>query len=134
MRKQDTWILIDFQDALNGPVIYDLVALLRDSYIELTADQVASLLDHYITVGQRRGLPWCQDAALMRRAFYLQTVQRKLKDAGRFIFIDKVKHNPSFLDYYEPSIGYVRQALRALDGYHGLDTLLAAVDPAFAKA
>ncbi|RDV37878.1 aminoglycoside phosphotransferase [Bradymonadaceae bacterium TMQ3] len=133
MRKKDTWILIDFQDALIGPVIYDLVALLRDSYIALDADQVARLLDHYIEVGQQRGLAWCEDAALIRRAFYLQTVQRKLKDAGRFIFIDKVKHNPSFLDYYEPSIGYVRQALRALDGYHGLDTLLAAVDPAFGE-
>ncbi|RAL20030.1 aminoglycoside phosphotransferase [Lujinxingia litoralis] len=133
MRKQGTWVLIDFQDALIGPVIYDLVALLRDSYIELQPDQVARLLEVYIDHGARRGLPWCADAETLRRAFYLQTLQRKLKDAGRFIFIDKVKHNPGFLDYYQPSIGYVRQALHALDGYHGLDAILAAVEPAYGE-
>ncbi len=42
------------------------------------------------------------------------TVQRKLKDAGRFIFIDRVKKNPSFLPYFEPSLAKVRGALERL--------------------
>jgi hypothetical protein len=48
------------------------------------------------------------------REFDVVTVQRKLKDAGRFIFIDRVKKNPSFLAYFEPSLAKVRGALARL--------------------
>ena len=110
MRKDGEWVIIDFQDALRGPFIYDLVALLRDSYIVLAPDMVDRLVDYYA----QADLPWCEDETVVRRAFHLQTVQRKLKDTGRFIFIDKVKGNPDFLPYYEPSVEYVRNALRNL--------------------
>lgn len=105
MLKHGAWQIIDFQDALGGSFVYDLVALLRDSYIELSDAQVAQLLQHYIARAQAAELAWAADAEATTRAFYLQTVQRKLKDAGRFINIDRVKGNPSFLPYYEPSIG-----------------------------
>lgn len=124
--------LIDFQDALMGPMIYDLVALLRDSYIELPFVTVRRLVDHYTKQGFAAGLEWCDDPDAVLRAFCLQTVQRKLKDAGRFIYIDRVKGNPSFLDYYKPSIGYVRQALEMLeDDYLELAHLLAEFEPAW---
>jgi N-acetylmuramate 1-kinase len=131
MRKKGDWILIDFQDALIAPVIYDLVALLRDSYIELTEFDVSELLDYYVSAGREAGLSWCADGPKVRRLFYLQTVQRKLKDAGWFIFIDRVKGNPSFLDYYGPSIGYVREALGQLEDLAELSSVLAEVEPAF---
>ncbi|MFU8802284.1 MAG: aminoglycoside phosphotransferase family protein [Bradymonadaceae bacterium] len=131
MRKRGTWIMIDFQDALVGPCVYDLVALLRDSYIVLESPQLEELLDHYTEAGKRAGLPWCADSDEVRRLFHLQTLQRKLKDAGRFIFIDRVKNNPSFLDYYEPSIGYVRYALEQLPEQKGLRALLEKIEPAF---
>jgi aminoglycoside/choline kinase family phosphotransferase len=115
-----------------GPMIYDLVALLRDSYIELPFVTVRRLVDHYTKQGFAAGLEWCDDPDAVLRAFCLQTVQRKLKDAGRFIYIDRVKGNPSFLDYYKPSIGYVRQALEMLeDDYLELAHLLAEFEPAW---
>ena len=117
MKKGDEWVIIDFQDALHGPFIYDLVALLRDSYIELPPDMVDRLVAYYAA----QDLPWCENAADVAQAFHLQTVQRKLKDAGRFIFIDRVKGNPSFLPYYEPSLGYVKNALRQLPEIGGSD-------------
>ena len=40
--------------------------------------------------------------------------EAKLKDAGRFVFIDRVKKNPSFLPYFEPSLAKVRAALGRL--------------------
>ncbi len=43
--------------------------------------------------------------------FDLLTVQRKLKDAGRFVFIDQVKKNPSFLAHIPSSLRYVKDAL-----------------------
>lgn len=138
MHKGGKLVLIDFQDALFGPAIYDLVALLRDSYIELKPALVERLLQDYMTQGQAAGLPWCQDAAALERLFYLQVLQRKLKDAGRFIFIDRVKHNPSFLPYYEPSLGYVSHAISKLaesdDDFAALGQILAQVEPRWPKA
>ena len=136
MDKRGALVLIDYQDALMGPVVYDLVALLRDSYIELPFDLVSRLVGHYITQGQAAGLPWCDDPAGVRRAFDLQTLQRKLKDAGRFIFIDRERGNPSFLEYYTPSMGYVRDALTSLEGsapgeFSQLGELLERLDPDF---
>ena len=43
------------------------------------------------------------------------TVQRKLKDAGRFVFIDRVKSNGSFLKFVEPTIAKARASLARLD-------------------
>ena len=124
----EEWVVIDFQDALVGPAIYDLVALLRDSYIELEPATVERLVAHYDARGAEAGLPWCGDLEATRRAFHLQTVQRKLKDAGRFIYIDRIKQNPGFLPYYEPSIGYVKNALEALPEHARLRELLAKVE------
>jgi hypothetical protein len=42
--------------------------------------------------------------------FDLTTIQRKLKDAGRFVYIDRVKGNPSFLKHIPNSLLYVREA------------------------
>ena len=131
MFKGDRWILIDFQDAMLGPVVYDLVALLRDSYIVLPPEEVQVLLDYYIQRGGASGLSWCEQGDEIRRLFHLQTVQRKLKDAGRFIFIDRVKKNPSFLGYYKPSLGYVREALSHLPELQGLQDLLKELEADF---
>jgi aminoglycoside/choline kinase family phosphotransferase len=97
--------VIDFQDALLGTQAYDLVALLRDSYVPLPAATVAALVDHFIA---RAGIV---DAASFRRLFLLQTLQRKLKDVGRFVFIDRVRKNPSFLRWIPTTVSYLREAL-----------------------
>jgi aminoglycoside/choline kinase family phosphotransferase len=78
---------IDFQDALLGPRIYDLVALLNDSYQTFDRAFVEARLDDY---ARARGLS-AADRRDVGREFDLVTVQRKLKDAGRFVFIDRVK-------------------------------------------
>jgi len=51
------------------------------------------------------------DPGPFREVFDLLTVQRKLKDAGRFVFIDRVKGNPGFLPSIPASLRYVREAL-----------------------
>ena len=102
--------VIDFQDALLGPRQYDLVALLRDSYVELPADLVDAMLRRYVEQLAAAGGPRL-DPAPFRETFDLLTVQRKLKDAGRFVFIDRVKKNPDFLRSIPASLRYVREAL-----------------------
>jgi aminoglycoside/choline kinase family phosphotransferase len=102
--------VIDFQDALLGPRQYDLVALLRDSYVELSPALVDALLRRYLDRLAAEGGPRL-DPASFRETFDLLTVQRKLKDAGRFVFIDRVKKNPGFLPSIPASLRYVREAL-----------------------
>jgi aminoglycoside/choline kinase family phosphotransferase len=62
------------------------------------------------------------------REFDLVTVQRKLKDAGRFVFIDRVRGNPNFLPFVEPTIDKVRGALARLTGEPVLDRLSELLD------
>ncbi len=109
MVKEGELVVIDFQDALLGPRQYDLVALLRDSYVELERPFVEQMLDVYMAevsrlTGERI------DRASFIAYFDLLTVQRKLKDAGRFEFINRVKGNPGFLVSIPASLRYVRDA------------------------
>jgi N-acetylmuramate 1-kinase len=101
--------VIDFQDALLGPRQYDLVALLRDSYVELDGAFVEAMLRRYLDRLAAEGGPRLAYAPF-REVFDLLTVQRKLKDAGRFVFIDRVKGNPGFLVSIPASLRYVRDA------------------------
>jgi len=99
--------IIDFQDALLGTEAYDLVALLRDSYVVLDPGELDELVGEFIELA---GIP---DARGFRRLFLLQTLQRKLKDVGRFVFIDRVRKNPSFLKWIPATVGYIQQAMAA---------------------
>lgn len=109
MLKGDELVVIDFQDALQGPRQYDLVALLRDSYVELDRPFVDRMLDRYLAkFAQLSGNRL--DAAEFKSFFDLLTVQRKLKDAGRFEFIHRVKNNPGFLPSIPASLRYVKDA------------------------
>jgi len=102
--------IIDFQDALLGPRQYDLVALLRDSYVELPPELVDRMIARYLARLEAEGGPRL-DPDAFRATFDLLTVQRKLKDAGRFVFIDRVRGNPGFLPSIPASLRYVREAL-----------------------
>ncbi|MFH1357730.1 MAG: phosphotransferase [bacterium] len=102
--------LIDYQDALVAPVLYDLVALLRDSYICFSTDTKKALLNYYL-----EKLPsthaYYQEKEKLYHDFHLLTIQRKLKDAGRFQFIHTVKNNSGFLQNIPQSFAYVKEAL-----------------------
>lgn len=116
MIKDGRMRVIDFQDALVGPFIYDLVALLRDSYVKFSSDEVDDLLSYYHDVGSPL-MSWIPGVDEIRDLFHLQALQRKLKDAGRFVFIDRVKGNPKFLPNIPQSLAYVAQAFDHLPEY-----------------
>lgn len=110
MVKDGELVVIDFQDALQGPRQYDLVALLRDSYVELPRDFVDAMLDAYLVAFEKESGERI-DPKPFKAFFDLLTVQRKLKDAGRFEFINRVKGNPGFLVSIPASLRYVKAAL-----------------------
>jgi aminoglycoside/choline kinase family phosphotransferase len=99
-----TWI--DFQDAMMGPRAYDLVALLTDSYQTFSREFIEDRLDDYCNA---RGIE--SERERLGFEFDFITVQRKLKDAGRFIFIERVNKNDSFLPFVDSTIQKARSAL-----------------------
>ncbi len=124
--------VLDFQDALLGPVTYDLASLLRDSYIALDEAFVDEMIDRYVSemcaglepaIRERMILT---DRAAFRRLFDFTSIQRNLKAAGRFVYIDRVKGNPRFLADIPRTLGYVR---RNLEKYPELESLLLHLTP-----
>ncbi len=111
--------VIDFQDALMGPATYDLASLLRDAYIRLDETLVDELVTYYLDLLAERRFVWTNRAAF-RRLFDLTSIQRNLKAAGRFVYIDQVKGNPKFLADIPRVLSYVR---RNLEKYPELETL-----------
>ena len=118
--------VLDFQDALLGPATYDLASLLRDSYVALDEAFVDEMIDRYIA-GMRAGLaPDVQarmlltDRAEFRRLFDFTSIQRNLKAAGRFVYIDRVKGNPKFLADVPRTLGYVRTNLEKYPEFSSL--------------
>ena len=124
--------VIDFQDALQGPATYDLASLLRDSYMALDDVFVEAMIDRYLAsmragldpdTRERMGLA---DRAAFRRLFDFTSIQRNLKAAGRFVYLDRVKGNPGFLADIPRTLGYVR---RNLEQYPELAELLRRLTP-----
>ncbi len=124
-------VVLDFQDALLGPTQYDLVALLRDSYVELERPFVEKMVARYCAALEGYGID-PGDLNEFLRVFDLVTLQRKLKDGGRFVFIDRVKKNPSFLPSAPPSFRYVKEALASLTGFDDFREVLARYVPEIA--
>lgn len=116
--------LIDFQDALLGPYLYDLVALLRDSYVEFSPAEVEAVARAFLAAREARGL-WTPSFNELMRGFHLQALQRKLKDAGRFVYIDRVRGNPKFLPNIPRSLGYAREAIEQLPDMDRVREILA---------
>lgn len=102
-------VVIDFQDAFQAPAAYDWVALLRDSYVELPRP----LLDALLAAAPSE----------VRESFDLVTLQRKLKDAGRFITLER-RGKPGFVRHYPRTIRYVAEALERTGLFPDLDAVL----------
>lgn len=124
MLKNQELVLIDFQDALLAPLHYDLVALLRDSYVELPWPMVEGLVWRFCDAFEAQGGEIGDRQAFLRH-FHLLTVQRKLKDGGRFVFIDRVKGNPNFLPSIPASFCHVKGAIAQLPELREMGEVLA---------
>ena len=130
MLKHGRLYLIDFQDALLGPFVYDLVALLRDSYVAFSDDEVLAIQEEFIQARREHDL-FAPPLEGLKDAFALQTIQRKLKDAGRFVYIAEVKGNPKFLPNIPRSLTYAAEALRRFGEFSEAQGVLAEYLPDF---
>lgn len=76
--------VLDFQDAVYGPLTYDLVSLLKDAYISWDEELVLDLSVRYWQLAKRRGLPVPEDFADFYRDFEWMGAQRHIKVLGIF--------------------------------------------------
>ena len=97
--------LIDLQGAFLAPPEYDLVCLLRDSYVELPEPEVA---EHCAAV--RSALPDAPDAESFARRFDLLTLTRKGKDHARFLYAARERGDDRFLAYAPTTVRQLKRA------------------------
>jgi aminoglycoside/choline kinase family phosphotransferase len=76
--------ILDFQDAVFGPITYDLVSLLRDAYVAWSEDRVLDLAIRYWEKAKAARLPVAADFAAFYRDFEWMGAQRQLKVLGIF--------------------------------------------------
>ena len=98
-------VLIDLQGAFLAPPEYDLVCLLRDSYVELPWDEVARQLARI-----RPHLPEAPREEEFARRFDLLTLSRKGKDLARFFYAARTRGDGRYLRFAPTTLRYLRAA------------------------
>ncbi|WP_296001681.1 phosphotransferase [Rugamonas sp.] len=117
--------VLDFQDALFGPVTYDAASLLRDAYIQWDEELVLDWVIRYWQQAKAAGLPVNPDIDAFYRDFEFMALQRHLKILGIF---SRLRHRdgkdayladlPTVLDYVRKTAGRYKELkplLRLLD-------------------
>jgi len=112
--------IIDFQDARLGPDTYDLVSLLRDSYLDLPEQVVEELIAYFLALGGRTA-----DHAEFRRRFDLMALQRNLKALGTFGYQTIARRNPVYIQYIPRTLQYARENVLKYSRFDRLRDLLA---------
>ncbi len=125
--EQDNPGILDFQDAMNGPLTYDLVSLLRDCYIAWPPSRVEQLaLDYYETARSNQLVD--VEAAEFMRWFDLMGVQRHLKAIGIFSRLKIRDGKTGYLKDIPRTLQYVRQVSAAQTSMAELLDLLETLD------
>jgi aminoglycoside/choline kinase family phosphotransferase len=122
--------IIDFQDARMGPDTYDMVSLLRDSYVDLSEEVVDDLIAYFLALKGRKGTHADPTGATayqgdVRRRFDLMALQRNLKALGTFGYQTAARQNPVYIQYMPRTLRYVRANLARYPRFGRLRELLA---------
>lgn len=100
--------VLDFQDALYGPITYDVVSLFRDAFVSWEEERVLDWTVRYWEKARRAGFPVDRDFAAFYRDFEWMGLQRHLKVLGIFARIRYRDGKPGYLEDAPRFIGYVR--------------------------
>ncbi len=101
--------ILDFQDAVIGPVTYDLVSLLKDCYIDWPRNWVEQWALSFHDTLLEAGITDMRDQGEFLRWFDLMGVQRHLKAIGIFARLNIRDGKPGYLNDIPRTLGYVRE-------------------------
>ncbi len=105
--------ILDFQDAVQGPVTYDLVSLLKDCYLVLPRERVRDWALGHRDRLLRQGFPVAADDAVFLRGFDLMGLQRHLKVLGIFCRLHYRDGKVRYLHDLPRVFTYVREVAQA---------------------
>jgi hypothetical protein len=117
--------IIDFQDAVYGPITYDLVSLFKDAYIHWPEERVLDWLVRYWQAAKKAGLPVCADFGDFFRDYEWMGVQRHVKVLGIFA---RLWHRDGKDGYLKDMPLVARYLRRACERYAELTPLLRILD------
>ena len=120
--------VLDFQDAVMGPITYDVVSLMRDAFISWEAEQVLDWTVRYWEKAKRAKLPVEPDFGEFWRAFEWMGLQRHLKVLGIFARINYRDGKPKYLTDTPRFIAYARSVAQRYRELAPLNPLLDAVE------
>lgn len=102
--------VLDFQDAVYGPITYDIACLLRDAFLSWDEEFVLDVTVRYWQQAQRAGLPVDSDFGEFYKAVEWMGLQRHLKVAGIFARLTLRDGKPKYLADAPRFIAYIRAA------------------------
>ena len=121
--------VLDFQDAVYGPITYDIASLMRDAFLTWEEDFVLDITIRYWEKARKAGLmdfeDWHSDFGAFYRAVEWMGLQRHLKVAGIFARLTLRDGKPKYLADAPRFIQYIR---KACDRYRELGPLLKVID------
>jgi hypothetical protein len=100
--------VLDFQDAVEGPITYDIVSLLRDAFLSWEEERVLDWAVRYWERAKRAALPVAPDFAEFWRAFEWMGLQRHLKVLGIFARLTYRDGKPKYVADTPRFVGYAR--------------------------
>jgi hypothetical protein len=116
MIKYDEMRVIDFQDARMGPIQYDLVSLLRDSYVNMNDQMEETLLKDYLEKAKPY-LPKNFSREHFDHIYELQTIQRCFKACGSFSSFYNLRNDTRYLKYISHTLRKVLKSLNTFPEY-----------------
>jgi len=118
--------ILDFQDAVAGPVSYDLASLLRDAFISWDEERELDWAVRYWETARKAGLPVDDDFGEFWRQVEWMGLQRHLKVLGIFC---RLKHRDGKPAYREDLPRFFAYATKVALRYRPLAPLLALIEP-----
>lgn len=117
--------ILDFQDAVYGPITYDLASLFKDAYIRWDEERVLDWCIRYWERARKAGLPVNADFHDFYRDFEWMGVQRHIKVLGIFARLCHRDGKDAYLKDMPLVMTYLR---KACERYSGLGSLLRLLD------
>ena len=121
--------VLDFQDAVYGPLTYDLASLFKDAYIRWDEDFVLDMLARYWDIARKLGLPVRDDFSEFHRDFEWMGVQRHIKVLGIFARLYHRDGKDGYLKDMPLVMDYLRRACERYVELAPLAKLLNQIDP-----
>jgi aminoglycoside/choline kinase family phosphotransferase len=120
--------VLDFQDAVHGPITYDLVSLLRDAYVAWDEERQLDWAVRYWERARAAKLPVDADFAAFWRDFEWMGVQRQLKVLGIFARLCHRDGKAGYLDDMPRVMAYLRAACKRYAAFDPLSRFLDALE------